>query len=940
MNKFLSILFCFLSTVSFAQTAAVRGLVKDGLSQKVLDSATVGLVGTDYKAQTNADGVFVITGVPYGRYTIEVKEANHATYTQLIDVNQPEVVAGSFGLDAPKPAAAEEVAEKVTEREDAQEKALVDVAPTVTLSEEDAKDLGDQSAIGSIGASRDVFVSTTAIVMSEARFRVRGYNPGQTEVFMNGVPMNDLGTGNALTSSWGGLNNVLHNRDITIGLNASENSFGGVGGSYSLDTRASSQRQGLTVSYSRGNRNFSNRLMGTYSTGVLKSGWAVTASFTRRWAIEGYVPGSTYDGYSYHFSVDKHFGAKHILSFTTFGASTRDGVAEAETKEAYSLAGSNYYNYAWGYQNGVKRNAFVRNTFQPEFILNHEWKIKAKSKLVTAAGFSFGKNEQSGIAYNNAPNPNPTYYKNMPGYNIVANPGANLQDLQQGWINHDQIDWANFYDVNRNSSQLINNIDGISGNNQTVNISRYALYNRVSDVKRFNFNTTYNTEFNKYVTFTAGLKYQFARTENYWQMADLLGGKKWWDVNQYAPLSYPGNDSVAQSDLNHFQRLVNVGDKFDNDYVTVEHRATAWAQSQFHFKHLEAFVAAQLKYTAFWRDGLYRTGLFPNNSFGKSTTQNFINYAVKGGLVYKINNQHFLYANGACLTQAPNIIDAYVSASTRDQVAPGLSNEQVFSGEAGYVFKTPNIKLRASFFVSQFNNQTQTTSYFDYDLSTFVNNTLTGMNSRHLGGELAFEAKVYKGFSVSAVGTLGKYIYTNRPSATVTDDNTAGALFTNETIYIKNYNLGGGPQLATSLGLSYHSPQYWFVDLYLNYYGMNWVTINPQRRTVEAISTLDPSSATYQQVIAQEKLPDAFTMDLFAGYNWFMNKQFHKMKKYKYYLAIGLNVSNMTNNRNFITRGYEQLSFDDKTKVVAYHANKYVYSYGTNYLLTLTFKMN
>ena len=241
MNKFLSLLFCFVSAVTFAQTAVVRGLVKDGLSQKVLDSATVDLAGTEFKANTNADGVFVITGVPYGRYTIEVKEANHATYTQLIDVNQPEVVAGSFGLDAAKPVA-EEVAEKATEREDALEKALVDAAPTVTLSEEDAKDLGDQSAIGSIGASRDVFISTTAIIMSEARFKIRGYNPGQTEVFMNGVPMNDLGNGYALTSSWGGLNNVLHNRNITIGLNASENSFGGVGGSYSLDTRASSQR--------------------------------------------------------------------------------------------------------------------------------------------------------------------------------------------------------------------------------------------------------------------------------------------------------------------------------------------------------------------------------------------------------------------------------------------------------------------------------------------------------------------------------------------------------------------------------------------------------------------------------------------------------------------------------------------------------------------------
>ena len=40
MNKILSILFCFVSIVASAQTATVKGLIKDELSQKVLDTAT------------------------------------------------------------------------------------------------------------------------------------------------------------------------------------------------------------------------------------------------------------------------------------------------------------------------------------------------------------------------------------------------------------------------------------------------------------------------------------------------------------------------------------------------------------------------------------------------------------------------------------------------------------------------------------------------------------------------------------------------------------------------------------------------------------------------------------------------------------------------------------------------------------------------------------
>ena len=752
--------------------------------------------------------------------------------------------------------------------------------------------------------------------------------------------MNDLGTGRALTSSWGGLNDVLHNRDITIGLGQNNYSFGGVGGTYSLDTRASAQREGLTVSYSNANRNFRNRLMATYNTGVLKSGWAVTASFSKRWATEGYVPGTTYDGYSYLVSVDKHFGNTNVLSFTTFGSPTKEGLATGETQEAYNLVGSHYYNSDWGYQNGVKRNAFVRNNFQPQFILNDRWKITDKSTLIMAVGASFGKNKQSGLEYSNAPNPNPAYYKNMPSYLTDSVQQAFAEQQWRTNVNVRQINWDNLYAVNRNSQQYIPNVNGVEGNNETVNLSRYAVYNKVQDTKRFSFNATDNTNFNEHISLSVGLKYQLERTENYDEIADLLGGSTWYDVNQYAPLSYPGNDSVAQNDLRHFNRLVGVGGKYDHDYVTVNHHLTAFAQPEFHFKKVDFFVAAQLEYTSFWRNGLFQNGLFPTTSYGVSPAQNFFNYQFKGGLTYKIDTRNFLYANGAYFTQAPYLYDAYLSINTRNSLAPGLSSEKVYSGEAGYMYKSPNIKLRASFFVSQFNNQTQTNSYFDDDLSTYVNNTLTNMNSRHLGGEIGFEAKVYKGFGVSAVGTMGQYIYTNRPNATITDDNTSTVLQNDETVYLKNYHVGGTPQLATSVGVNYHSQQGWFVDLFFNYYGNNYVELNPQRRTTESISNLTPANPLWGQILDQEKLPAAFTMDMFAGYTWLMNNQFSKMKKYKYYMVFSLNVTNITNNKNFITRGYEQLEFDARTKNLAYYPNKYVYAYGANYLFTVAFRMN
>jgi len=927
MKKILFILFTMASVAAFAQTATVKGLVKDELSQKVLDTATAVLVGTDFRANTNADGVFIIKGVPYGQYTIEIRESGHSAYSQLIQVNQPEVVVGSVGL---------RISEAVVEREDARDKAQIEDVPTVTITDVESKDLADQNIASAIGVSTDVFVATTSFVQSEARFRIRGLGFNQFEVFMNGIPVNDLYTGNGLTGTWAGLTNITHNRDITIGLGANDNSFGGVGGTYSLNTAASAQREGLTVSYGVADRNFRNRLMATYSTGVLKSGWAVTASFTRRWADNGYVPGTFMDAYAYHFSVDKHFGNKNVLSFTSYGAPTREGLAVASTAEAYGLAGSNYYNPGWGYQNGVMRNANIRNNFQPQFILTDHWKINTKSSLTSAIGFAFGKNTKTGLDYTNAPTPKPDYYKYMPSYLTDSVQQALAEQAWRQNVNQRQINWDNMYAVNHNNYDLVPNAQGVP---TLINQSLYMQYKSVNDQKRFNLNLVNDNKLTDNISLQAGLSYQLETAENYEQVADLLGGKYWVDVNQYAQLNYPDSSAAAQNNLNNPNQLCTVGDKYGYDYITVQHNATGWIQPQFHFKHVDFFAAAELKFTSFWRNGLFRNGLFPDSSYGKSAAENFLNYAFKAGITYKIDAQNSLYANGAYYTKAPFITDAYVSAETREQLAPGLGSEQVYAGEAGYMYKSPIIKLRASFFVSQFNNQTQTISFYDDDLATYVNYTLTNVNTRHLGGEVAFDAKVYKGFSVTAVGTLAKSIYTDRAYATVTDDNNSSTIESGETVYWKNYNVGGSPQLATTLGVSYHSPQAWYVDLYFNYYGNNWVTLNPARMTTEAVANLDPSSTLWQQILTQEKLPGAFTMDMFAGYSWLMNNQFAKMKKYKYYLVFSLNVSNMNNNRNFITSGYEQYNFDFKTRNLAYYPNKYIYSYGANYLLSVAFRM-
>ena len=58
------------------------------------------------------------------------------------------------------------------------------------------------------------------------------------------------------------------------------------------------------------------------------------------------------------------------------------------------------------------------------------------------------------------------------------------------------------------------------------------------------------------------------------------------------------------------------------------------------------------------------------------------------------------------------------------------------------------------------------------------------------------------------------------------------------------------------------------------------------------------------------------------------------------FLVLNVGVSNLTNNKNQVTGGYEQLRFDFEDKDPSAFAPKYFYSFGTTYFVNLVLRMN
>lgn len=838
-------------------------------------------------------------------------------------------------------------AKKDTTNIDEVKDAVLDNIPTVSLDENDLGDGGNQNISSLLTAGRDPFYSAASFNFSAVRFRIRGYDNDLFSTYMNGIPMDNLDNGFTPFGLWGGLNDVMRNRDVSWGLRNNTFTFGDIGSNTNIDSRASKQRAQTSISYAASNRNYNNRIMLTHSTGVSKKGWAFSLSGSRRWAGEGYVPGTYYDGWGYFAAVDKRINQKHLLSLTAFGAPTENGRQGAAVQEMLDLAGTNYYNPNWGYQNGKKRNASIGTTHQPVIILTHDYRINNKTTLTTAAGYSFGNRSVTAFDWYNAADPRPDYYRYLPSYTSTwasstdPSQGQQLYDLMKNDISYRQINWQNLYNVNRASYATIADANGIPGNNVSGLRSRYIIEERVINTTRFNVNSVLNTKFAENIDFTAGASYQQQNNHYYKKVDDLLGGQFYVNVNQFAERDYPVDNSANQYDLDQPNRILYKGDKFGYDYTINVSRVAGWAQGLFRFSKVDFFLAGNLSYTQFHRDGNTRNGLFPDNSKGKGTVNTFTDYAVKGGVTYKIDGRNYVFVNGAYQTRAPYFENVYISPRTRNSQQDNVKSETIRTVEGGYLMNAPKFKIRLSGYYTRFRDGLDVMSFYHDEKQNFVNYAINGIDKLHFGGEFGIEAKLTSTLTLNAAAALGRYYYDSKQNATVTVDNSASVLG-RQVIYAENFRLPSTPMEAYSLGLNYRSPKFWFISLTGNYFDKSYLSMNPLRRTWDALQFVDKNSDAWNEIFNQTKFDAQYTLDFFGGYSWKLPKDFEVNKK-PTYLVFNVGVNNILNSQDIVTGGFEQLRYaaqlssTDPVQVGKFPPKLY-YAYGVNFFASMTLR--
>lgn len=155
----------------------------------------------------------------------------------------------------------------------------------------------------------------------------------------------------------------------------------------------------------------------------------------------------------------------------------------------------------------------------------------------------------------------------------------------------------------------------------------------------------------------------------------------------------------------------------------------------------------------------------------------------------------------------------------------------------------------------------------------------------------------------------------------------------------------GTPLTAASVGLSYHQSG-WFLDLNCNYYDRIYLSYSPCYRYLTTLKnrqkageeTFDANGNPLDSALKQTKGKGGFMVDASIGRSIYLKRGM---------LSINLSLTNVLNNRNITTGGFEQSRSDysgvksDNIKARSYSFSKNpfkFYAYGTNGMLNVTYK--
>ena len=800
----------------------------------------------------------------------------------------------------------------------------LDVEAAYTFAEQQLGQNADMlQGVTMVNSKRNVFASEVSYRFAPTHLRFRAYNPMYNEVYINGVLMNNVETGQFRYPTIGGIGLQGLRFESSLPFESFGYGMTALGGSNNYNFRAADMKRGHHIEWTGANRNYTMGGAYSYASGLSANGWAFAGTLSYRWAKQGYVDGTPLKSLSYYLSVQKMWNDTHSLAFATWGSPSKRAQYGASTDEAFLLSDDHQYNPYWGYYNDKKRSSRVVRDFAPTALLTWDWKINEKTRLSTSLQGQYAWYRCTRLNYNGE-NPYADSWIKMPSsiYNVwnTADP-ANTADAKARWEkacsqwaadkSNRQLDWERMYWFN--SQVAAQGTDAM-----------YWLESRHNDNLNISLATTLDKRLTAKSSLRAGFNFATNKGMHYQTINSLLGGAQLHNVNTYAAMHYPSTSDKVQYDLNNRNAALYKGDRMGYDYNILMNKAQAWASYEEQFGMLNYSILARMGYQSMQRDGKMRNGMAADNSFGKSRTKDFLDGGLKFGSSLDMGCGHTLTFGMGYEQRAPLASTVFAAPEVNNDLAANIKKQQVLSTEVGYMYNGTWLHANLNGYYSYVKDASDWQNFYMDNTNELVYNSITGLKKKYYGLEAGLKFDICKTLDMKLVGTISEAKTTGNAQSRYMF--ACQGTYNDDVLLSKDMHESGTPLTAASLGVNYHQ-RGWTVGVDCNYYDRIYLDYSTYNRL--------------QQIAGGESLEQAKGKGGFM-LNCSIGRTAHVMGGL---LDINLSITNLTNNRTICTGGYESNYDASQPSTDGSNASLYnfaknprkFYALGTSGMLNITY---
>lgn len=789
-NLYLAMAAFLMVTVLFSQ-GSITGKVIDGELNDPLPGASVLVKGTTNGVSTDFDGNF----------NIEVAGNSGTLVISYIGFNSRNIAfttTGDIGRIILMPNAEELEGVIVSGILDIARDRQTPVAVSTIRAADIQEKLGSQEFPELLKTTPSVYATKTGGGFGDGRVNIRGFDSQNTAVMINGIPVNDMENGRVFWSNWAGLSDVTTAMQVQRGLGSSKLAISSVGGTINIITKSTEKEEGGTVSASVGNNGYLKTNV-AYNTGKMDNGFAASVLIGRTTG-DGYVDGTSFEGYNYFLGLGYEPNEKHSFQFMMTGApqvhnQRTSSFFNTATIEDYLEFGTEY-NFNHGFKNGEEFN-WRRNFYhKPVISLNWEWEVSEKSALSTAIYASFGRGGGTGdigrLGGNFASSSRFRDTNGLVLWDDIESSNSGTETMfSNGFVFGNELDGTtNTFIVNDDSIRP----DGDAGDPNVLpgSIRRNGFVRRASMNSHnwFGAIANFHTEASETFNYDFGIDLRSYKGIHYRRVDDLLGADGYRDNDN---INDPFN-VITQENTSDISSLWNVFKSIDDDEKLDYYNdglvrwLGAFGQAEYTNETVSAFVQAGVSQQGFKRIDYFT---YLNSDPQRETDwENILGGNIKGGVNVNLNEANNVFVNAGYYSKQPLFDAVYVDFV--NNLNPDLQNEKILGIEAGYGLNLGDFRTKINIYRTSWKDRFISIGIEDNGVAN-----IPGVEQIHKGIEIEADYRASDYVSFRGMLSLGDWEYAGNATGKAFDDSQT--FIRDVTLYLDNVKVGDAAQFTSNL---------------------------------------------------------------------------------------------------------------------------------------------